>query len=132
MSEACAALTPARASSMPFSTSSRVYFSDFLGLGLVGPGSGERAPGDLYLDRHLLTDPVEVGMLAGQLGPGGVELSLRDVDLVPVWHGIDLRHDLPLDDLVVLIDEVPDSRPETNCGATLTMWASTNTSSVIE
>ena len=75
--EARAALTPARASSMPFSTSSRVSFSDSSALARSACGRGECPPGDLDLDRHLLADPLQVGTLAGQLGLGRVELGPR-------------------------------------------------------
>ena len=37
-----------------------------------------------------------------------IELSPRDVDLVAVRNRVDLRHDLPLDDAVVLIGQEPD------------------------
>ena len=104
----------------------------FLSLGPVGLGGGERPPGDLDLDRHLLADPVQVGTLAGQLGLGRVELGPRHVDLVAVRDRVDLRHTCPCSTRSFSSTRNRTIRPETSCGATLTMWASTKASSVIE
>ena len=79
-----------------------------LGLDPVGQGGGGGPPGDLDLDRDLLADEIEVGTLAVQLGERRIELGPRDVDLVAVRDRVDLRHDLPLDDAVVLIGQEPD------------------------
>ena len=83
-------------------------FQGFLRPFPIRNGGCCRPPGDLDLDRHFLADAVQVGALASQLGLGRFQLSPGDVDLVAVRNGVDLRYDLPLDDLVVLIDEVPD------------------------
>ena len=80
----------------------------FLGPGPVSLGGGESAPGDLDLDRHFLSDPVQVGTLAGQLGPSRVQLRPRQVDLVAVRGRVDLRQDLPLAHAVVLIGQESD------------------------
>ena len=80
----------------------------FLSLGSVGLGGGERPPGDLDLDRHLLANPVQVGTLAGQLGQSRVELGPRHVDLVAVRDRVDLRDHLPFLDAIILLDQKPD------------------------
>ena len=83
-------------------------FQGFLRPSPIRKGGCCRPPGDLDLDRHFLADAVQVGALASELGLGRFQLCLSDVDLVAVRNGIDLRYDLPLDDLIVLIDEEPD------------------------
>ena len=45
-----------------------------LGLAPVDRRGGQRPPGDLDLDRDLLADPFQVGLLADQVGPGRIEL----------------------------------------------------------
>ena len=106
--EARAAFSPARASSIPFSTSSSVYLSDFSALTRSARAAAAvRRAISIWIGTSLRTQ-VQVGTLAAQLGERGIELGLRDVDLVAVRDRVDLRDDLSLGDAVVLIDQEAD------------------------
>jgi hypothetical protein len=82
-----------------------------VGLGLIHHRGGQRAPGDLDLDRDLALDPHVGGLLPAQVLPGRVELGLGQADLVAIRGRVDLRHHLARLDPVVLLDQEANDPP---------------------
>ena len=105
---------------------------DLLRFGFVGLGCRSAASCDFDLNGNLKPEPRELGLLPPQLRLSRIDLAARQLYLIAVGHRIDFRNNWPCSTRSFSSTKKRTRCPDTDCGATLMIWASTKASSVIE